>query len=1037
MDAPRKCSTCGRALEINAPGGLCPECLIKAGLGTAVDIGPNSQTGEERCGFVPPSVEKLGPLFSQLEILELIGKGGMGAVYKARQKELDRIVALKILPPDIGQEPAFAERFAREAKALAKLNHPGIVTLYEFGKADGLYFFLMEYLDGVNLRQLLQGGRVSAREALAIVPQICDALQFAHDQGIVHRDIKPENILLDRRGRVKVADFGLAKLVGVGIEPAAGGVAAAGSPVLTESGKVMGTPQYMSPEQIQAPGEVDHRADIYALGVVFYQMLTGELPGKTIEPPSKKVQVDVRLDEVVLRALEAKPERRYQQASILKTQLETIASTPEQKGSEATKPTSEAVVARTDRPPRGSSSEAVPRRYVLAGLSRGARTVLVFGLISAVTAVALAFLLARIVTPKERYAPTAATVNSHLSASGEYSARLSDAFKFEVVGLLRDPRHSTEWFRPDGTRFDSPPAEVLALYLPQPVETSPRAINPADEVLVFYRIHSAGEETIASTRLDWNPNPFHLMVGDKSPSVRDLATGERCYSIAQFALREPCDSIDLQVDIIGSGAVWEPVASFDGQKTTLLPKGDTLGAMTIFSPLRYEQEAKRHVLDVMHNLSREHHGMRLVARLKNGQRKQVDFHSGVLTGPPTLGFGMIYDRDFDVRDAEEYILERTPFLHGEIKNIALRPASSTASNPLRTPTGGSGFIPLEKTGDSRPITTVAAAAPTLLFGPVIERALGDQGNRKGNEALRLKDGKLFSLPAGFDFMWRNGPSPAWMNDDDQAGWLYESGINLAFDSQGADQWNIITRKTKLATWTEADWGTMSAAELRQRMSGQGSGLSWKTPSAIYPRQGEPAEQFASLSLPAGIKPPVTFAFATGDGDYGLLQIVSFGAWSTTKGREVKIRYKLVQTASAAQPGAGDNAAVGPASAPAGAVDLPSLQGVWVGEGGRQGGGPSGQWRLAVTNDTVRVEGPGSGQWYAGTFTLRSNTLPTQGELVITDCPARDYVGKTSKAIFKLEGKTLTFAAREPGDPVMPASFEPNQTGTLVVILKKQ
>ena len=214
MAAEHRCSTCGKALEASAPGGLCPECLIKVGLGSGVDSGADTETHATRRDFVPPPVEKLGPLFPQLEILELIGKGGMGAVYKARQRELDRIVALKILPPDIGQDAAFAERFAREARALAKLNHPGIVTLYEFGRADGLYFFLMEYVDGVNLRRLLAGGRVSAREALAIVPQICDALQYAHDQGIVHRDIKPENLLLDRRGRVKVADFGLAKIVG-------------------------------------------------------------------------------------------------------------------------------------------------------------------------------------------------------------------------------------------------------------------------------------------------------------------------------------------------------------------------------------------------------------------------------------------------------------------------------------------------------------------------------------------------------------------------------------------------------------------------------------------------------------------------------------------------------------------------------------------------------------------------------------------------------------------------------------------------------
>ncbi len=193
----------------------------------------------------------------------------------------------------------------------------------------------MEFVDGVNLRQLLQASRVSPREALAIVPQICDALQFAHDQGIVHRDIKPENILLDRRGRVKVADFGLAKIVGNEPltrppdtrSPSDGerdGVRVA--PALTDAGKVMGTPNYMAPEQALHPTEVDHRADIYALGVVFYQMLTGELPGQSLEPPSRKVHIDVRLDEVVLRALEKNPELRYQQVSEVKTCVEKIAS---------------------------------------------------------------------------------------------------------------------------------------------------------------------------------------------------------------------------------------------------------------------------------------------------------------------------------------------------------------------------------------------------------------------------------------------------------------------------------------------------------------------------------------------------------------------------------------------------------------------------------------------------------------------------------------------------------------------------------------
>ncbi len=317
MSESTPCPSCGAPLRAGEP---CPRCMLERGL--AAETPGFTAAGP----WQPPSIEELARQFPNLDILELIGRGGMGAVYRARQKQLDRIVALKILPPDIGRDPAFAERFAREARALARLNHPGIVTLYEFGKTDAdLYFFLMEFVDGVNLRALLAGGRIAPREALAIVPQVCDALQYAHDNGIVHRDIKPENILLDRRGRVKVADFGLAKIVGQ--EESLGGDSSS-TLAMTEAGKVIGTPNYMAPEQIGQPTEVDHRADIYALGVVFYQMLTGELPAEQIKPPSSMVRIDVRLDEVVLRAMEKDRSRRYQQASQIRTEVEALSQPP-------------------------------------------------------------------------------------------------------------------------------------------------------------------------------------------------------------------------------------------------------------------------------------------------------------------------------------------------------------------------------------------------------------------------------------------------------------------------------------------------------------------------------------------------------------------------------------------------------------------------------------------------------------------------------------------------------------------------------------
>ena len=294
------CSHCNTPLSKETTGGLCPRCLLTMNLESQTV--PGSGSKEQ---LPPPTPDELAGAFPGYEIIECLGRGGMGIVYKARQKTLDRTVALKVLAGEWQGDPTFAKRFTHEARLLAKLNHPHIVTIHDFGESKGFYYLVMEFIDGANLRDVLRDGKIAPEQAIKIVPTICDALQYAHDNGIVHRDIKPENLLLDRTGTLKVADFGIASLVGSGSEIHGG------------------TPEYMPPEKT-----ADHRADIYALGVVLYEMLTGERPGKPWEFPSKKVQIDVRLDDVVLRALETDPEKRYQTAAEFATRIGGIEVPP-------------------------------------------------------------------------------------------------------------------------------------------------------------------------------------------------------------------------------------------------------------------------------------------------------------------------------------------------------------------------------------------------------------------------------------------------------------------------------------------------------------------------------------------------------------------------------------------------------------------------------------------------------------------------------------------------------------------------------------
>lgn len=264
--------------------------------------------------FQPPSVEELSALIPAYEFLEFIDRGGMGIVYRARQRSLDRMVAVKLLPLGLRNRRTFTERFSREARALALLSHPHIVSVYDFGETEcGCMYYVMEYIKGTTLRNLMKQGKATSRQLLSIAAKVCEALQFAHFHGVVHRDVKPANVLMDERGHVKVADFGLAKVLGPATDRA-----------LTAASDALGTPDYMAPEACSGEHEVDHRADIYSLGVMLYEMLTGHVPKGVWEPPSRTSGADVRFDEVISRALQADPGRRYQTVTDLSTAISQV-----------------------------------------------------------------------------------------------------------------------------------------------------------------------------------------------------------------------------------------------------------------------------------------------------------------------------------------------------------------------------------------------------------------------------------------------------------------------------------------------------------------------------------------------------------------------------------------------------------------------------------------------------------------------------------------------------------------------------------------
>lgn len=286
----------------------------------AVKLSASSEPDRPRSRWQAPTPEEVQRSFPLYEIVGLLGRGGMGAVYKGWQKSLHRFVAIKILPRDIeGETTNYAERFQREARAMARVQHPSIVAVHDAGETpDGLLYFIMEYIEGTDLQKmLLASGKLAPADAVTIAMQVCDALDYAHRHGVIHRDIKPSNILIGHDRIVKVADFGLAKLTTEDCS------------LLTGSHITMGSRDFMAPEALAGMENVDHRADGYAVGVMLYQMLTGELPRGRFDLPSVHTPgLDARFDGIIDRAMQKDPDRRYSSAIELRSDLERVLAEP-------------------------------------------------------------------------------------------------------------------------------------------------------------------------------------------------------------------------------------------------------------------------------------------------------------------------------------------------------------------------------------------------------------------------------------------------------------------------------------------------------------------------------------------------------------------------------------------------------------------------------------------------------------------------------------------------------------------------------------
>jgi tRNA A-37 threonylcarbamoyl transferase component Bud32 len=850
------------------------------GLATQAEAVDESDPHTTKMGQPPPPLAEIAQHFPQLEVLECLGRGGMGVVYKARQPKLNRVVALKLLAPEKGADPMFAARFLREAQALARLSHPNIVTVHDFGEVDGRFFLLMEFVDGMNLRQLLRESRLKPEEALVIVPPICEALQYAHEKGIVHRDIKPENVLLDKQGRVKIADFGIAKMVR---EPAAISPPASDSvlaardaqaperPVSLTQDQVLGTPHYMAPEQVEKPQLVDHRADIYSLGVVFYEMLTGELPLGRFQPPSKKVQLDVRLDEVVLRALEKEPERRYQRADQVKSDVETIATT------------SGASAARGVRPLAWQSGVFLAlflvgaatigiglemREYALMGLG-----VLLTTSFSMAFAGALPVGVPRLTDKVRLLGLVAMGINAAAIGVG-LRAHSANTLIVGMIGLGISALVLAGWLQ-----------EWAAVARRRPQATVP--VTDAGEVSggpppllagcpghrhiywpgVMLLISNVGLMVIgmltlmtlalwifdAPARITFSRGELLLLLQLAAVCGIMRAAGRSCEQpspVGRLAAPSVSRTQRMRLRLLAGvsagclGAAlgyWLSTSPGEPGRISLATPAPAPVVVRVEDKLRLEIGKRLHEsgwkpssLSVNVSPDMRRAECRLGILAKNGLTREPPYRAAIQL--KSLGNDL-------------WLVQGEGEFHSLRFSVDTSAEMATGREPLPPET-----------------------APMLSFGPELEWTLNDMDDGRGGDALDLDSGRLLDLPKDLERR----------TELESKQWLKEHSADLLLDHVGG-RWGLLTmsdNELKLAPLAQENWANLSPYEFASALAAESAGLEIKQHGS-----------WRVYVLAANAQPPVTFCFQTADGVRGLLQITRF----TLEPNAAHLRYQPIRS----------------------------------------------------------------------------------------------------------------------------------------------